>query len=1238
MAESEATKRLLRSLEFFRRGERYGGGWQELNPRDREWEDAYRSRWQHDKVVRTTHGVNCTGSCSWKVHVKGGIITWETQQTDYPSNGPDTPEYEPRGCPRGASFSWYIYSPLRVKHPYIRRPLLEAWRQARALYQDPVEAWAAVVADREVVAAYKQARGHGGFVRAPWDEALELVSAATVYNIREYGPDRVCGFSPIPAMSMASYAGGSRFLSLIGGTIISFYDWYCDLPIASPQVWGEQTDVPESADWFNSGYIMLWGSNVPMTRTPDAHFLAEARYRGARVVGVSPDYAEYVKFADEWLPVNPGTDGALAMAMTHLILREFYADRQIPYFADYARQYTDLPFLVQLRPHGDGYVLDRFLRESDLPGREGTHTEWRLVVRDEASGRLMVPRGAIGSRWDGSGQWNLKLEDAQSGEPIRPTLTLLDCADQTVPVDLPLFDTGTASLVRRHVPVMRVHTASGECLVTTVLDGMFAQLGVGRGLQGDYPEGYDDPRPYTPAWQEAITGVPRAQVISVARGFAENAVATEGRSMCLLGAGINHWFHGDQTYRAILNLVLLCGCQGKNGGGWAHYVGQEKVRPLDGWATVAFARDWGVPSRLQNGTSFYYFATDQWRYEEKSTGTLASPTGGRYGDMHPADHNVIAARLGWLPSYPQFDANPLDLGEGGDEAAVRQTVEGLRQGTLRFAAEDPDNPRNFPRQLFVWRGNLLTASGKGQEYFLRHLLGTGNAVMAEAGTADRPREIVWRDPAPEGKLDLLVTLDFRMSGTALYSDVVLPAATWYEKHDISSTDMHPFIHPFNPVIAPAWEARSDWDIFVALAKSVSTMGASHLGTRRDLVALPLAHDSPDELAAAFGRVADWKDGVTEPVPGRTLPRLRVVPRDYGAIHAKMVALGPAVRNGAVGGKGISYPAEEEYEELCARLGAHPEGGPAGGCPRLQTAAQACEAILTLSGASNGAMAVKGWRALEAQTGLRLTDLAAGRAQERFTLADLTAQPRKAITTPVWSGIEEENRRYSPFAVNVERLVPWHTLSGRQHFYLDHEWILDFGEGLPLYRPPLDMAAFVTERERARISDAASVTLRYITPHGKWSIHSTYGDNEPMLTLFRGGPAVWLNKDDANHIGVADNDWVEMVNRNGVVLARAVPSHRLPRGMCLYYHVQDRTVQVPVSKLGGQRGGGHNSLTKIHMKPTHMIGGYAQLSYGFNYYGPVGSQRDELVVVRKAEAEGGVWNEGQGQRVHGAQSR
>jgi nitrate reductase alpha subunit len=347
--------------------------------------------------------VNCTGSCSWKIYVKDGLVTWETQQADYPSIGEDTPQYEPRGCPRGASFSWYIYSPVRVKHPYVRGTLLRLWRAAREHFSDPVDAWASIVGDAAAAGSYKQRRGRGGFERASWDEVIELIAAAHVFTIEQFGPDRIAGFSPIPAMSMASYAGGARFLSLIGGTVLSFYDWYADLPPASPQIWGDQTDVPEAADWWNASYLILWGSNLPVTRTPDAHFMTEARYKGQKVVVVSPDYSDHCKFADDWLAAHPGTDGALAMAMGHVILKEFYVDRQVPYFVDYAKQYTDLPLLVTLRKSDGVFVADRFLRASDL-GDTSEHAQWKTVVFDRTSTQPVVPNGSLGFRHGDEGR------------------------------------------------------------------------------------------------------------------------------------------------------------------------------------------------------------------------------------------------------------------------------------------------------------------------------------------------------------------------------------------------------------------------------------------------------------------------------------------------------------------------------------------------------------------------------------------------------------------------------------------------------------------------------------------------------------------------------------------------------------------------------------------------------------------------------------------------------------------
>ena len=246
---------LDRLTHFTRQHDAFANGHGEVTTEDRTWEDTYRGRWQHDKIVRSTHGVNCTGSCSWKIYVKGGIITWETQQTDYPRTHPDMPNHEPRGCQRGASASWYQYSANRVKYPMVRGRLMKMWREARKTL-DPVEAWSSIVQDPVKRKEYQQLRGMGGFIRARWDDVNEIIAAANAYTVKTYGPDRIFGFSPIPAMSMVSFASGARYISLLGGVMGSFYDWYCDLPPASPQTWGEQTDVPESAEWFNANYIM----------------------------------------------------------------------------------------------------------------------------------------------------------------------------------------------------------------------------------------------------------------------------------------------------------------------------------------------------------------------------------------------------------------------------------------------------------------------------------------------------------------------------------------------------------------------------------------------------------------------------------------------------------------------------------------------------------------------------------------------------------------------------------------------------------------------------------------------------------------------------------------------------------------------------------------------------------------------------------------------------------------------
>jgi len=671
--------------------------------------------------------------------------------------------------------------------------------------------------------------------------------------------------------------------------------------------------------------------------------------------------------------------------------------------------------------------------------------------------------------------------------------------------------------------------------------------------------------------------------------------------------------------------VMMCGCEGVNGGGWAHYVGQEKVRPLAGWQTLAFALDWVRPPRQQSGTPFFYLATDQWRYERIRPQDHASPLGrGLFEDMHIADVNALGARLGWLPSFPSFDRSTLDLvdeAEARGVEAAEHVVDELRGGRLRFACEDPDAPENQPKVMTVWRANILGSSGKGHEYFLKHLLGTReNAVRAEESPPElRPRDVVWRDEAPRGKLDLLTTIDFRMTSNALFSDVVLPAATWYEKYDLSSTDLHPFVHTFNEAVPPPWENKTDWDTFRRIAERFSELAERHLGARRDVVAAPLLHDSADEIAQPLGEVRDWRAGECDPVPGRTMPKLLVVERDYPRVGEKWKALGPLVEELGTQVKGASWVADEEVGELRSKNGAA-RGGVADGRPSLERVEHACEAILALSGTTNGRLAVQGFKSMEKATGVELADLAGTREADRITFHDAQVQPRTVITSPEWSGIEAHGRRYAPFTMNVERGKPWHTLSGRQHFYLDHAWMLELGEGLPAFRPPLAQRAIFGDQGVGDGSGRRELTLNYLTPHSKWSIHSEYQDNLHMLTLFRGGGMLWISREDAEALGVKDNDWLEAYNRNGVVACRAAVSHRIPEGTCMMYHAKDRHLNVPLTELQGKRGGTDNSLTRIVMKPTHFIGGYAQLSFGFNYYGPTGSQRDEVTVLRKREAE------------------
>ncbi len=1196
----------------------------EENPLLRGWEEFYRNRWQHDKVVRSTHGVNCTGSCTWMIHVKDGIVTWEMQGLDYPSLEHGLPPYEPRGCQRGISFSWYLYSPLRVKYPYIRGALLDLWRKARVEHEDPVEAWKSLVTKPEHRKRWQRARGKGGFRRTTWDEVLEIIAAANVHTIKAHGPDRIAGFSPIPAMSMVSYASGARLMQLMGGVSLSFYDWYCDLPSASPETWGEQTDVQESADWYNAKLLAVMGSNLNMTRTPDVHFAAEARHNGTKMYVFAPDFNQVAKYADHWVSINAGQDGAWWMAVNHVLLKEFHHEKKVPYFLDYTKKYTDAPYLVEMKQDGGVYEAGQLLRANRLEQYKNVeHGGWKFLMWDVKEGKPKMPLGSVGDRWGTEkGKWNLLLKDGLDGSAIDPELTFLEKSTSTVPVRFDNF-ADAASLVR-HVPVTTITTADGSSVtVATVYDLLMAQYGVSRGLGGDYPTGYDDEdRPYTPAWTEKYTGIGRKDLLQFAREWGNTAEHTNGKCTIIIGAGINHWYHANLMYRAGIHALMFCGCIGVNGGGLAHYVGQEKLAPGEPWGAIAFAKDWYAASRQQNAPSWHYVHTDQWRYERGFTDYHTVPAKQEQGSLasgHTMDVQVKAVRNGWLPFYPQFPKNSIDLvkeveaeGATTNEQVVRRTVEDLKAKKLKFSVEDPDAKENWPRVWFIWRGNALMASSKGHEYFLRHYLGTHDNAVAQDMAQDSVKEVVWHEIAPHGKMDLVIDLNFRMDTSALYSDIVLPAATWYEKADLNSTDMHSFIHPLSAAVSPCWESKSDWDIFKAVAKKFSEMAAHHFPDPvKDIVATPLAHDSVAEIAQPD--IKDWINGEVEAIPGKSMPQFTIVTRDYKNLYNQYISLGPLVRQNGLGAHGTKYAIDDFYDEMLITRPTTSFDGKT--YPSLQKDVEVCDAILHLATVTNGELAYRSYKNMEEKVGLPLAQLAEKNRGTRVSYKGLQGAPMRLLNSPMWSGLTENGRAYSAFTYNVETLVPWRTLTGRQHFYLDHPGYIQFGEHLPTYKPkPLPTQysdlRFTTEAGKSKM-------LNFLTPHGKWHIHSTFGDNQRMTTLSRGVEPFWMSDKDAEELGINDNDWVEVYNDHGVVVTRAAVSARIPRGICIIYHSPERTYSVPKSPMrNNRRAGGHNSLTRTRLKPNLMVGGYGQFTYHFNYWGPIGCNRDTHVLVRK----------------------
>ncbi|MFB6139814.1 MAG: molybdopterin-dependent oxidoreductase [Halosimplex sp.] len=895
----------------------------------REWEDLYREQWDWDSKHRSTHSVNCTGSCSWNVYVKNGQVWREEQAGDYPTFDEDLPDPNPRGCQKGACYTDYVNAEQRIKHPLKRTG----------------------------------ERGEGKWQRISWDEALTEIAEHVVDEVQAGRYDAISGFTPIPAMSPISFASGSRLINLLGGVSHSFYDWYSDLPPGQPITWGTQTDNAESADWYNADYIVAWGSNINVTRIPDAKYFLDAGYNGTKRVGVFTDYSQTAIHTDEWLSPEPGTDTALALGMARTIVEEGLYDEA------HLKEQTDMPLLVR-------EDTGKFLRASEVPGLGGdVDRPEKAFVMVDADGALRVAPGSLGDR------------DGQH-DP-----------DSSIELD---FDPRLA--VERSVDL-----ADGADADSVDVRSVWLNL-------------RDELSRYTPEFVGEETTVGEDTYQRIAREFADAE-----KAKIIHGKGVNDWYHNDLGNRAIQLLVTLTGNLGEQGTGLDHYVGQEKIWTFHGWQTLSFPTGSvrGVPTTL-------------WTY---------------------------------------FHAGILDNTDADTAEKIRESIE--REWMPVYPSERADGSRPDPSTMFVWRGNYFNQA-------------KGNVAVEEE---------LWP------KLDLVVDINFRMDSTALYSDIVLPAASHYEKYDLSMTDMHSYVHPFTPAVEPLGEAKTDWQIFRDLAEAIQ------------------------DVATERG---------VEPIDDRKFDReidLRSIYDDY-------------VRDWESGEEGA-----------------------------LAEDRAACEYVLEHSEESNP----------------EGTD-------ERITLDDTIENPQRLLSAGShWTSDIEEGEAYTPWKRYVQDKRAWPTFTGRQQYYVDHDWFLELGEELPTHKD-------------GPTNTGGSYPLSYNTPHGRWSIHSTWRDNEHLLRLQRGEPVVYLHPDDAAERGIEDGDTVEVFNDLDSVEVQAKIYPSSDPGTVRHFFAWER-FQYPDRN-------NFNSLVPMYMKPTQLVQ-YPEdtgehLHFFPNYWGPTGVNSDVRVDVRPVD--------------------
>jgi anaerobic selenocysteine-containing dehydrogenase len=385
-----------------------------------DWRDVYRERWRWDKIVKSTHFVNCwyQAHCCWNVYVKDGLVWREEQAANYPQTNPDVPDFNPRGCQKGGCVSERMYDPARVRYPLKR----------------------------------VGPRGSTQWKRISWDEALSEIAEAMLDTLVEDGSDRIVwDMGPLYTEGTMA-AAHQRHVVLLDSTCLDMNSEIGDAHRGVAETFGKISFERSADDYFYSDLILIWGSNPLYTQIPNAHFLTEARYKGAQLVCIAPDYSPSSIRTDLFVPVSPGCDAALGLGIAHVLVEEDLVDR------DFAVEQTDLPLLVREDTR-------LFLRSSDL--EEGGSDE-ELYLHDAQRGVVAAPRRSLaleGLRPSLEGRFEVTLADGKQ-VAVRTVFSLLweRLADYTPEQTSKLCGT-PASLIRELA--LRLARAKAAAMVTS---------------------------------------------------------------------------------------------------------------------------------------------------------------------------------------------------------------------------------------------------------------------------------------------------------------------------------------------------------------------------------------------------------------------------------------------------------------------------------------------------------------------------------------------------------------------------------------------------------------------------------------------------------------------------------------------------------------------------------------------------------------------------------------------------